>query len=327
MAGRLFSLFLFAWILTGCSQVGALASKLNPGKKAGNTDGVIPPVPAELRGRTSTDVREDDVESTVIDAGVDPATLGLQDGGIAGLARQDELIFTDPDDPDASEALLKGLLSGKKKEWLSSHSVAKNLALNEAKPLLIFFADSPGGGSAGSPLSAKLEKELLARLDFAEWAGEHFIRLKLEYNVAGRRSADSKKQSLALEKEKYLASLKKRYKVRGYPTMLVVSTDGSVIQNIRGYRSGGYNYTWGLLKTALVQNEKRQKDFEEKLAKKGYRHWSGKNDNRIFARLASYRDGKITLIAPNGTRYETSEESLSAEDVLWIEGERRRRRR
>ena len=257
----------------------------------------------------------------------DPASLTEAQGGVAGLPAEADLVFTDPDNPDASEDLISGLFSVKKKDWFSSHSVAKTTALNESKPLLIVFTDSPSAESGGSPASARLESELLARLDFSDWAAEHFIRLKLDFNVKGRKSADSKKQSLALKKEKYLASLKKRYKVSGFPAILVVSTDGTVIQKVRGYSPGNYEYTWGLLKTAVVINEERQEKFERKLAKKGYRRWQGKNKNKILARLASYKEGEITLIAPNGRRYQTNEKNLSADDLLWITEQKEKRKR
>ena len=297
-------------------------------RKKNEDRGGIPEIPSHLRGGgAASRVGKDAPPDRVIDAGVDPASLSASEGGVVGLPLEQDIMFLDPDDFEGSEAAMKTLFVGKKEDWFVSHTLAKNEALNESKPLLIVFTDTPSAQSGGSPASASLERELLARHDFSDWAGEHFVRLKLDFNVKDRKSADSSKQSLALKKEKYLESLKKRYKVKGFPTVLVISTDGSLIQNVRGYRSGNSEHVWGLLKTAVVLNDKRQESFEEKLSQKGYRHWQGQNKKRILARLSSYRDGELTLIAPNGRRFQTQESSLSADDREWIEQEKEKRKR
>lgn len=318
---RYFPILIALLVLPSCSQVGALASKLKPGKKDDNF-GKIPPIPKEVGGPGTIDTFDADApENRVVAIGVDPATLSLTQGGVEGLAAESELIFTDPDDVEASEAALKGIIGNKKTGWLESHSFAKKQALVESKPLLVLFTNSNGS----SPAVNRLEGELLARLDFAEWADENLVRLRLDFNVKNRQSTDTTKQSLALRQEKYLRSLKKRYKISGFPVMLMIANDGSVIQKVRGYNSGNYEYVWGLLRTAVELNEERRLKFEEKLSKKGYRRWRGKNDLLILARLVSYKDGTLLLIEPNGVRHQTEESNLSAEDRRWIKKEKEKR--
>ena len=307
-----------------CSQVGGLVSKLKLGKEEDDF-GKIPEIPSHLRSGSSGTVKLEPAEDRVIAAGVDPASLSVEQGGISGLPSEADIVFTNPDDAEASEAAIEGLFGIKKKDWLSSHTVAKNLALVESKPLLILFTDLPSAQSGGSPAAARLESELLARSDFSDWAGEHFVRLKLDFNIKDRRSADAGKQTLAIQKEKYLLSLKKRYKVGGFPALMVVATDGSVVQHVRGYRSGASDHTWGLLKTAAVNSADRQKKFEERLLKKGYRRWKGKNDQMILAKLASYQNGDLLLIGPNGVRYRTNEKNVSSEDRQWLADRKKRR--
>ncbi|MDQ8189485.1 hypothetical protein [Roseibacillus persicicus] len=297
---------------------------MKPGEKEDNF-GKVPEVPAHLRAGGSATAKVEPTEERLVAAGVDPASLAASQGGVAGLPSEDDIIFTNPDDFEGSEAAIQGLFGVARKDWQESHTVAKNLSLVESKPLLIFFTDTPSPQSGGSPAAARLESELIARSDFADWAGENFVRLKLDFNVKDRKSADTARQSIALAKEKYLLSLKKRYKVGGFPALIVVATDGSVVQHVRGYRSGNSEFTWGLLRTALETSKARQKKFEEKLQKKGYRRWTGKNDLKILARLAAYKDGNLILIAPNGVRYETKESNLSAEDRLWIEEQKEKR--
>ena len=293
-------------------------SKLKPGEKDDDF-GKIPEIPSHLRSGGTANVRIDPAPSREVAAGVDPASLSLAQGGAIGLTPESDLIFTDPDDVEASEAAIEGLFGEEKKEWYVSHTVAKNRALLESKPLLILFTDLPSAEDGGSPSAARLQKELLARKDFSDWARENVVRLKLDFNIKDRKSADSRKLSLALRKAKYLESLKQQYRVGGFPAMILVAADGSVVQQVRGYRSGGADHAWGLLKTGMVLNNKRQEKFEAKLKKKGYRRWTGRNEQKILARLAKYENGKLLLIAPNGVRHVTKESNLSKEDRSWIE--------
>ena len=203
--------------------------------KKDDSFGDVPEVPAFLRGGEGTATVKPTSE-TVVAAGVDPASLTLEQGGIAGLTAEEDLIITDPDDIEASERALAGLFSVAKKDWQESHTIAKRLSLSQSKPLLIVFTDLPTAKRGGSPAAASLEKELLANKEFAEWAGKHFVRLKLDYNVKDRNSTDPSKLELALKKEKYLKTLRKRYRVGGLPVMLVVANDGSVIQHIRAIK-------------------------------------------------------------------------------------------
>ncbi|MFD2303109.1 hypothetical protein ACFSYE_08040 [Roseibacillus ishigakijimensis] len=285
--------------------------------------GKIPEVPSHLRagggGTVRTGVTE--AEQRVLEAGEDPALAG----GIVGLPTEEEMIFTDPDDIAASEKAIEGLFGVIKKDWQESHTVAKQLSLSEGKPLLILFTNTPGPRSGGSPASAGLERELLARPDFSEWAGEHFVRLRLDFNVKDRNAADRDKQALALKKERYLESLKSRYKVKGFPTIMVIATDGSVVMNERGYRAGTDEYVWGLLRTAAINSAERQRVFEERLVKDGYRRWTGKNDLRLLARLAAYDEGELLLIGANGERYRTKESHLSKKDRAWIAEQKAKR--
>lgn len=302
-------------------------SKLKPGKKDDDF-GKLPKVPSHLLAGGNARVKIQPAEERVVEAGVDPAST--EEGGTLGLPSESDLIFTDPDDVEASEAAIKGLFGPEQKDWLSSHTVAKNLSLVESKPLLIVFTKLPSARTSGSPASAGLDKELLARADFHDWASENLVRLKLDYNFKNLKSVGADKQRqdvLNRKKTKYLESLRKRYGVGGFPAMIVVAADGSVVQHVRGYRNGSAEYTWGLLKQGVVLSNDRQKKFEASLERKGYRRWQGKNDRKILAKLASYNGGEVLLIGPNGVRYQTKETNLSSDDRRWIEEQKEKRAR
>lgn len=311
---RFLPILLFISLLSSCGPLGRAVSKMTPDRQ--EEDEEVGAIPESLLPGSSSNEGIEPTEVREVGAGQDPAKAG----GIVGLPTEEEILFLDPDDFEAAEAALAGLSSIQKRDWLTSHSVARNYAMLEGKPLLIIFTDTPGPRNTGSPSGNSLEKELLARTDFSEWAEERFVRLKLDFNVKDRNSADSEKKEVAIRKEKYLESLKKRYGVRGLPVILVLASDGTEVQRVRGYQTGNYEFAWGLLRTAEKVAQDKQLAFEKTLEKKGYRRWKGKNDQRILARLVAYDEGKLTLIAPNGRRHETHESSLSAEDRKWLAG-------
>ena len=308
---RYFTAFLFILALSSCAPIGRAVSQALPKEEeepienGGIPDALLP------GGRGEVTITP--AESRTVGAGQDPAKVS----GILGLPAQEDILFLDPDNYEESEEALSGLVGIQKKDWLASHSIARNFSMVDGKPLLIFFTDSPSSTHTGSVTAVGLERELFARTDFSDWASERVVRLKLDYGVKVK-DLDADKQNEALRKKKFLESLKKRYKVSGLPVVLVLAPDGTEVQRIRGYLPGNYEHTWGLLRTAEVAAQERHESFESTLKKKGYRRWTGKNDRRILARLASYKDGKILLIGPNGKRHQTTEANLSREDRKWI---------
>lgn len=317
--------------LVGCGSLGQLAQA--PFSNEGNesrlntSSGGIPP---QLRGGGAQD-EEGEAKPIAVEQGIDPAEVAAARFGVSNLPREEDMVFTNPDDLESSEDLLKTITKGQKEIWLRSHTIARRQALAKGKTLLIWFADSPSSTRVGSPSSLRLQQELFAKNEFGEWAEEHLVRLKLDFNVEDQKLSNSQsadvmsRKANALRKMKYLESLKSRYKVRGFPSLVMVASDGTVINQVRGYRSGNADYVWGLIKTAVVVSDEKRADLEKKLEQKGYRHWSGKNEVEIFARLGRVREDEILLLGPDGARYQTSLENLSAADQLWIEEQREKR--
>jgi len=317
---RFYSAVLLLLGLSSCGHLGRAVSKVVPKEEPKpQVNGGIPETLLPGRGAQSLEeVKPTEVRS--VGVGQDPAKVS----GIAGLPAQEDILFLDPDDHEASEDVLSGLAGIQKKDWLTSHSVARKYSMVEGKPLLIFFTNTPSPTNTGSFSAAALEKELFARSDFSEWASERFVRVKLDFNVK-EKDRDQARQSLARKKKRYLESLKKRYRVGGLPVVLVLAPDGTEVQRIRGYTAKNYEYTWGLLRTAEIVAKDRYEAYEATLEKKGYRRWTGKNDLRILARLASYKEGDLLLIEPSGERHKTNEKNLSRADRKWLTEEKEKR--
>ncbi len=230
---------------------------------------------------------------------------------------QEDIVYTDPDDPEAAIPELTTLLDmSKKGPWEESETIAKQRSVREGKPLLIWFTDSKR-----SPMCKALSGELFATHEFGDWATDHLIRLRVDSaNIKTKDlNADSEDaENFRASSMAYYASLKKRYKVMGYPSLVMLSPSGEMIGTYRGYKKGDSKFVWGQLKQSEAASSASYKGWREGMEKKGYREWSDQKDRKIFAKLVSYSKGELVMIEPNGKRARTRESSLSEKDQQWI---------
>ncbi|MBB5352987.1 thioredoxin-related protein [Haloferula luteola] len=231
----------------------------------------------------------------------------------------DEIVFTDPDaeDPDAITTELKELLDAAPTEgpWRRSYTNALKEARQTGKPVLIWFTDSQN-----SPNCKALSEELFSQQEFEDWAQDHYVRLMFDQRVTGDKTENEPAAKAAFIKE-----MKKRYKVLGQPTLVVLTPAGEVIGKYRGYRRGEAEYKWGLLRQAELLAKKSHAAWLKTMEKKGYRMWSDPRGRKIFAKLVSYHKGDLILVEPDGNRAKTKEFRLSVEDQEWIAEQKRLR--
>jgi hypothetical protein len=285
-----------------------------------------------VRGKSPTVQRGVDVPPS-IPGGVPPRMVGagaaapgqapgLPSGPIE-LTPEDDIIFTDPDNPDANIAELATLLEStpkrRKGPWEDSETIARKRSLREGKPLLIWFTDS-----RSSPMCKALAQELFNNPAFNEWAEGHLVRLRVDSHVQVTDSTLSldEKETKLVEIRNYVQRIKKQYKILGHPNLVLLHPDGSVIQRYRGYKRGEADYTWGLLKQGEAAFQHAYKPWRASLEKRGYRQWTDTKGRTVFAKLAQYSEGTLILIEPDGTRSKTHEKKLSNEDRIWIDGQK-----
>lgn len=211
----------------------------------------------------------------------------------------------------------------KETAWYQSYQEARRESMREGKPLLIWFTKT---GSPGSPMCARLQREVFAKADFEEWAKEELVRLKVDA-TGGKREVDEFGQltGSVTARRKYAERLKEQFNVLGYPTLVVLQPDGAVYTRERGFSRGGKSELWGKLKNAALTIEHNRGVWERKMAKKGYRKWLGTNDEVVFAKLTRYQNGNLWLTEPDGNVIKTSQKHLSKEDRGWIIAEKEKR--
>jgi hypothetical protein len=294
-------LVLAVLLVPSCASIGGLFGSRGKEDKEEQPFGPTG-IPPELRGGS--------VEGTPVAAGGNRATATLQ------VTPESEIMWTDPDNPEGSVAELAPLMSAPKKgPWEESESIAKTRAAREGKSLLIWFTDSKN-----SPGCKRIATELFADHAFNEWAREKFVRLKVDTVV--RPTNPDLSIGDALDKEVrmkgYVADLKKRYKVLGHPTFLILSSGGDVVATYKGYRAGQADYTWGLFRQGESIAAKTNSEWRAGLIKKGYREWQDRKGNKVFAKLTNYSKGQLYFVEPDGKRSRTNEARLSDSDQAWI---------
>jgi thioredoxin-related protein len=242
---------------------------------------------------------------------------------VADLTPPDQIIFTNPDDPDSSLAELSSILVAPSRgPWETDANVARKRAAREGKPLLIWFTDS-----ARSPLCKVLSAELFSTPDFEEWASPRLVRLRVDanYNVTEPGLTMDERDHRVTEQRNAVTELKKRYNILGHPSVIMLRPDGEVAGRYRGFKRGEADYFWGLIKQGEVVASTAHAAWRADMEKKGYREWSDRRGRKIFARLVSYREGRLILVEPDGTRARTTESTLSDQDQSWIREQKRLR--
>jgi thioredoxin-related protein len=257
------------------------------------------------------------VVGTAITEGGNVAPNGLQ------FTAEDEIAFTNPDDPDAGIPELETLMAASKRgPWEDSETLARQTAAREGKPILIWFTDS-----SRSPICKLLSNQLLSRHEFGEWAEKNVVRLRVDSTITvddPDLTLDAK-VTRQVEIRRYVDQIKKRYKVRGHPTLLMLHPSGEVLWKESGYRAGEADYLWGLMKHAVAVTAEQYKEWRKKLEAKGYRDWEGVTGRKVFAKLVSYSQGNLVLVEPGGVRYKTHESKLSNKDHQWIREQKAKR--
>ena len=109
--------------------------------------------------------------------------------------------------------------------WTDDFDAAKKQAAAEGKLLLVDFSGSDWCGWC-----KKLDQEVFAKPEFIKKAKKDFVLVMID---------SPRDKSLLSEKAaKQNPELKSKYKISGFPTVLIMDADGEVIEKT-GYRDGG----------------------------------------------------------------------------------------
>ena len=109
-------------------------------------------------------------------------------------------------------------------EWLTDLPKAQAKAKAENKLVLMDFT-----GSDWCVWCKKLNAEIFSKPEFAEYAAKNLVLVELDFPNAKPQSAELKKAN---------AALAAKYKIEGYPTVIVLNGEGKKVGEL-GYMEGG----------------------------------------------------------------------------------------
>src|SRR5690554_3777402 len=109
--------------------------------------------------------------------------------------------------------------------WIEDYDLALQTANNEDKIVLINFTGSDWCGWC-----KRLVAEVFSKPEFATYAKKNLVLLMLDF--------PSNFKELPANVQKERQQLQEKYKVRGYPTILLTNAQGEVIGQT-GYQAGG----------------------------------------------------------------------------------------
>jgi thiol-disulfide isomerase/thioredoxin len=108
--------------------------------------------------------------------------------------------------------------------WLTNFENAKKQAASEKKDLLLDFT-----GSDWCPPCMKLTKEILSQKSFISTSSTKFVLVELDFPQEKKLDAETTKQN---------EELQQKYKIEGYPTIMLCDATGKPYAQT-GFRSGG----------------------------------------------------------------------------------------
>ena len=106
-------------------------------------------------------------------------------------------------------------------DWLTDLPKAKSLAKEEKKMVLMDF-----NGSDWCPPCKALRKNVLSSSEFVEYAKKNLVLVDLDF---------PRHKELPEELKKANEALSQKYKIEGFPTVIVLSSDGKELTKKVGY--------------------------------------------------------------------------------------------
>jgi len=108
--------------------------------------------------------------------------------------------------------------------WMTDAAAAQTQAKAEKKLVMLDFTGSDWCGWC-----IKLNKEVFSTAEFATYAKANLVAVEVDFPNKKKLSDAQKKQNQALAN---------KYKIEGYPTIIVLNSDGKKVGEL-GYQPGG----------------------------------------------------------------------------------------
>jgi thiol-disulfide isomerase/thioredoxin len=129
-----------------------------------------------------------------------------------------------PPKPESAPANPAPARTAEKGTWTTNYRAALAEAKEQKRHVFLFFTGSDWCGWC-----MRLNKEILSTPDFARYASEKLVLVEVDFPKGKSQSAEVKSQN---------AALAQRYRVQGFPTVIVLDGNGRQVGEL-GYQEGG----------------------------------------------------------------------------------------
>lgn len=198
--------------------------------------------------------------------------------------------------------------------WHRSPREAREIARRERKPLLIFFRQKwKGAPMLGveeklSDPNISINDDLLSTEDFKQAMAGRVVLTSLFYPIGSPNKDDYPPEKLAA-----LQKFKDFFKVKGFPTVILLDENGREIERINGYsrmklRTQGVEVSTApplleKLKLAVDRREAvvhAEQERLKRLTAQNYREWTSAAGSKIMAKLISASADEVVLMDDSG---------------------------
>ena len=116
------------------------------------------------------------------------------------------------------------VLAGESKEWGTDYEAALRKAKEENKHVLLDFSGSDWCGWC-----IKLDEEVFSKKPFKDYAATDLVLVLVDFPRGKKQSDELKKQN---------EKLAEKYRIRGFPTVILLDSEGKLVGRT-GYQQGG----------------------------------------------------------------------------------------
>jgi len=167
-------------------------------------------------------------------------------------------------------------------------------------PIVFWFGHS--GISAPDRL---LDEELFGRPEFKEILQTNAVGIRVDF-------ADTTTQ-----RSSYYQHFRKRYDIRGFPTVLILRPGGQEVERFFGYRDGAEGFQRNIL-VGLAKADRQEREWLKQLESSGFRWWTNREGVRFFAQVLHRNESEVILREAHGRRYRVPLDSFSAQSLAYI---------
>lgn len=185
--------------------------------------------------------------------------------------------------------------------WEINPHIAFDRAQREQKPLMLLFT------GIWNAQAMALSQEVFATKSFNEYVKENLVICYLSYP---RNYSDAPPA---------LRKIKDKFKVKGYPNVLLFNPNGEVQRGVRGYRTGRPVDYFNQLQAACRPVLESIREQKAALAAKGYRDWSNYLGKLVFAKMIEHDGTRVVLLDAAGQKWTVPKNDLAPDDQRLVE--------